>query len=413
MPSVSPLAPEAFPSMPPIRGVRLATAAAGIRYHGRDDVLLAELAAGSTVAGVFTRSATAAAPVVWCRRAISGGRARALVVNAGNANAFTGADGDRVVERTVIAAAELFACPADQVLVASTGVIGAPLPVERIEAALPRLADRLDDGADEAAWRRAAGAIMTTDTFAKGAHAGCTLDGVAVAINGIAKGAGMIAPDLATLLAFVFTDAAIAAPVLQAVLREAAGRSFNRITIDGDTSTNDTLLAFATGAAGHRPITAPDDPRLAAFGAALDAVLVDLARQVVRDGEGATKFVSITVSGAASEASAQRIAMTVANSPLVKTAIAGEDANWGRIVAAVGRAGEPVDPDRLEIRIGGVAVARAGGPVPGYDEAPVAAHLKGREIEIAIALGLGGASVTVWTCDLTHGYIDINASYRS
>ncbi len=395
--------------MPPVRGLEFATGAAGIRYRDRDDVLFAAFAAGTSVAGVFTRSATAAAPVDWCRRVIGGGLARALVVNAGNANAFTGAAGDRAVERTAIAAAQLFACPADQVLVASTGVIGEPLPAERIEAVLPQLADRLSaDG-----WQRAAEAIMTTDTFAKAAHRRVEIDGIPVAINAIAKGAGMIAPDLATLLAFVFTDAAIAAPVLQDIVRDGAARSFNCISIDGDTSTNDTLLVFATGGARNRPITTHDDPRLAPLRDALAAVLVDLARQIVRDGEGASKFVTIHVGGAENDAAAHRIAMTVANSPLVKTAIAGEDANWGRIVAAVGRAGAALDKDRLQIRLGGVLVARDGGPVPGYDETPVVAHLKGREIEIDIALGLGSGGATVWTCDLTHGYIDINAAYRS
>ncbi len=409
MPPVSPLAPAHFPELPPIRGLKLATAAAGIRYRGRDDVLLAELAPDTAVAGVFTRSATAAAPVGWCRRAVAYGQARALVVNAGNANAFTGVAGDRAVAQTASAVALLFGCAADQVLVASTGVIGEPLPVERIEAALPQLAARLAGDA----WERAARAIMTTDTFAKAAHATAAIDGVAVAVNGIAKGAGMIAPDMATLLAFVFTDAAIAAPVLQELLRGGAERSFNCISIDGDTSTNDTLLAFATGGAGHRPIVAGEDPRLGPLRAALDAVLIDLARQVVRDGEGASKFVTLTVTGADSDAAAHRIAMTVANSPLVKTAIAGEDANWGRIVAAVGRAGARVDKNRLEVRIGGVLVTRDGGPVAGYDEAPVVAHIKGREIDIAIALGLGDGHATVWTCDLTHGYIDVNAAYRS
>jgi glutamate N-acetyltransferase/amino-acid N-acetyltransferase len=405
----SPLAPAGFPDIPTVRGLKLATAAAGIRYRDRDDVLLAAFAPGTAVAGVFTRSATAAAPVAWCRRVIPGGHARALVVNAGNANAFTGAAGDRAVERTVIAAAELFDCPADHVVVASTGVIGEPLPVERIEAVLPHLADRLDgDG-----WERAARAIMTTDTFPKAAHRGVEIDGMPVAVTGIAKGAGMIAPDLATLLAFVFTDVAIAAPLLQELLRAGAAASFNCVSIDGDTSTNDTLLAFATAGACNRPIVTGDDPRLGQLRDAIAGVLIDLARLVVRDGEGASKFVTIVVRGADDDAAARRIGLTVANSPLVKTAIAGADANWGRIVAAVGRSGERVDKDRLEVRIGGVLVTRDGGPVAGYDETPVVAHLQGREIAIDIALGLGAGRATIWTCDLTHGYIDINASYRS
>ncbi|MCU0837454.1 MAG: bifunctional glutamate N-acetyltransferase/amino-acid acetyltransferase ArgJ [Rhodospirillales bacterium] len=411
--AVSPLAPCAFPAMPPVRGVRLATGAAQIRYRDRDDVLLVAFPANTAVAGVFTQSQTAAAPVLWCRSALVRGRARALLVNAGNANAFTGRAGEQAVERTVIAAAGQFACATDEVFVASTGVIGELLPAQRICDLIPHLADRLDEQNDSDDWRRAAAAIATTDTFPKGTTATARIDGVAVTISGIAKGAGMIAPDMATMLAFVFTDAAIAPAALQTLLRSGADRSFNAITIDGDTSTNDTLLMFATGAAPHDPINTADDPRLGPFIAALDGVLLDLAQQIVRDGEGASKFVTVRVSGAADDGAARRIALTIANSPLVKTAIAGADANWGRIVMAVGKAGERIDRNRLEIAIGGVVVAREGGAPPGYDEAPVSRHMQGREVEIAVDVGVGGGAATVWTCDLTHGYIDVNASYRS
>jgi len=406
---VSPLAPKRFPDMPPVRGLRLATGATEIRYKGRDDLLLVELAAGTAVAGCFTRSATAAAPVLWCRQALPGGRARGLVVNAGNANAFTGADGDRAVEQTAIAAAGLLGCPAQEIFAASTGVIGEPLPADRILRMLPRLHGELGAGD----WARAAQAIATTDTFLKASSRTAEIDGRPVGINGIAKGAGMIAPDMATMLAFVFTDAAIAPDALQRLLEGGVARSFNCITVDGDTSTNDTLLAFATGAAGNSGVGDALDPRVEGFRSALDAVLVDLATQVVRDGEGATKFVTVTVTGGESDAAARTIALSVANSPLVKTAIAGEDANWGRIAMAVGKAGERIDRDRLAIRIGGVAVTEAGGRAAGYDEAPVAAHMQGAEVDIDIDVGVGPGEATVWTCDLTHGYIDINASYRS
>jgi glutamate N-acetyltransferase/amino-acid N-acetyltransferase len=405
---VSPLAPASFPALPPIAGVRLAVGAAGVRYQGRTDLLLAEFAPGTAVAGVFTRSLTAAAPVGWSRRAAGGGRARALVVNSGNANAFTGRAGDKAVAATAKAAAALVGGPPGQVMVASTGVIGEPLPAERIVAALPALRARA--GAD---WPAAARAIMTTDTFPKMATRTVRLGGRAVTLNGIAKGAGMIAPDMATMLAFLFTDAALPAPVLRPLLKEAVAGSFNCITVDGDTSTNDTVLLFATGAAGNKAPRSAADPALKAFRKALNEVALELAQMIVRDGEGATKFVAVTVSGAASDAAARRIALAVANSPLVKTAIAGEDANWGRIVMAVGKAGEKASRDRLRIAIGGVPVAVRGGAVPGYDEAPVAAHMKGREIAIAVDVGVGRGKATVWTCDLTHDYIAINADYRS
>ncbi|TVR79246.1 MAG: bifunctional glutamate N-acetyltransferase/amino-acid acetyltransferase ArgJ [Rhodospirillales bacterium] len=411
-PPRSPLAPARFPDIPAIGGVRSATAAAGVRYRGRDDVLLVELAPGTHAAGVLTRSATATAEVQWCRRALRNGGAtgaRALVVNAGNANAFTGPHGEAAVAVVVRDAAALVGCPETSVFRAATGVIGERLPADRITGVLASLHDGLRPGN----WDAAARAIMTTDTFPKGAVRTTTIDGAPVTVAGIAKGSGMIAPDMATMLAFVFTDAGIAADALQAMLKQAVARSFNSITVDSDTSTSDTLLLFATGAAGHAAVTDAADPRAEAFRTALQAVCTDLAQQVVRDGEGASKFVTVQVTGAADDAAAKRIALSIANSPLVKTAVAGADANWGRIVMAVGKSGERVDRDRLAIRIGGVAVAAAGDVVPGYDEAPVARHMQGQEISIEVDIGLGSGGWVVWTCDLTHGYIDINASYRS
>ncbi|MFQ5786287.1 MAG: bifunctional glutamate N-acetyltransferase/amino-acid acetyltransferase ArgJ, partial [Alphaproteobacteria bacterium] len=349
-------------------------------------------------------------PVHWCRRALAHGRARGLVVNSGNANAVTGPSGIAAVETTAGAAARIVGCAPDEVFVASTGVIGEPLPTGRIVAALPGLAGALAPGG----WEDAAWAITTTDTYPKGAGAQATIDGAAVAIAGIAKGSGMIAPDMATMLAFLFTDARLPAAVLQGLLAGAVDRSFHCITVDGDTSTSDTVLAFATGAGeGHAEPAAADDPRLDGFRAVLDMVCLDLAQQVVRDGEGAQKFVAITVTGAASDAAARRIGLAVANSPLVKTAIAGSDANWGRIVMAVGKAGEAIAPERLAISVGGVPVTEAGGRADGYDEAPVAAHMAGRDVVIGIDVGVGAGEATVWTCDLTHDYIEINAEYRS
>jgi len=405
----SPFAPDRFPELPSVTGVRLATAVAGIRYKGRADVLLAELPEGTSVAGVFTRSQTAAAPVTWCRTALAAGRARALVVNAGNANAFTGPAGEQASAETAQAAARLFNCPAQHVFVSSTGVIGEPLPVEKITDVLPAVATALA----AADWQAAAGAISTTDTFPKAAGRTVEIDGAPVAIVGIAKGAGMIAPDMATMLIFLFTDAVIAPAPLQAALSDVTERTVNCITVDSDTSTNDTVLLFATAQAPHAAIVEASDRRLAAFAGTLEAVLRDLAQQVVKDGEGISKFVTIEVSGAADFGAARQIGLAIGNSPLVKTAIAGEDANWGRIVMAVGKSGEWIDRDRLAISIGGVAVAQDGAPVPDYDEAPVAAHMKGREVAIAVDVGVGDGCATVWTCDLTHGYIDINASYRS
>lgn len=409
MTEISPFAPAHFPQLPPVGGVRLAVAAAGIRYRDRNDVLLVELQRGTAVAGSFTRSQTAAAPVQWSHDAVAQGQARVLVVNAGNANAFTGLAGPAAVEDTVTATVALFACRPSQVFVASTGVIGEALPVDRLTGALPDLHKRLgEDGWEAAAWT-----IATTDTFAKGAGRTVEIDGVPVAIAGIAKGSGMIAPDLATMLVFIFTDAAIAAPVLQLLLDAAISRSFNCITVDGDTSTNDTVLLFATGAAGNPTLDDSQALKLAPFREALEAVCLDLAQQIVRDGEGVTKFVTLRITGAQDDEAARQIGLTVANSPLVKTAIAGSDANWGRIVAAVGRTDEWIDRDRLAIRIGGVPITEDGGPVPDYDETPVAEHMRGREIEIEIDVGVGVGTATIWTGDLTHGYININADYRS
>jgi glutamate N-acetyltransferase/amino-acid N-acetyltransferase len=406
---VSPLAPASFPALPPIAGVRLAAAEAGIRYQGRTDLMLAELAPGSTIAGVFTRSTMPGAPVDWCRQCLPGGKVRAIVVNSGNSNVFTGQIGKTVVERTAATVAELLGCDKREVFLSSTGVIGEPPPAEKVLAALPGLVK----GVAADGWTIAARAIMTTDTFPKGATREAEIGGTKVRINGFCKGSGMIAPDMATMLGYVFTDAALPAPVLQALLSAANERSFNSITVDGDTSTSDTVLLAATGKAGNPAIGSADDPRLASFRAALDAVMVDLAQQIVRDGEGAEKFVTIEVRGAVSVPSARRIGLSVGNSPLVKTAIAAADANWGRIVAAIGKAGEPADRDRLGISVGGVRIAKNGGPVPGYDEGPVARHMQGRDISILIELNVGEASATIWTCDLTHRYIDINGSYRS
>ena len=364
---------------------------------------------GSTIAGVLTRSKTASAPVEWCRAQLPRGRARAIVVNSGNANAFTGKTGETSARRIIQTVADSLGCGPRDVLAASTGVIGEPLPTERILKTVKGLARKVKpDG-----WKAAAGAIMTTDTYPKGATRQAEIGGKPVTLTGIAKGSGMIAPDMATMLAFAFTDARLPAAVLQTLLSQAADKTFNCITVDGDTSTSDTLLLGATGKAKHPRISEARDPRLAGFRAALEDLLRDLAQQVVRDGEGATKFVTIKVRGAASQKAARRIGLAIGNSPLVKTAIAGEDPNWGRIVMAVGKSGERADRDRLAISIGGFLVAEEGEVVPGYDETPVAAHMKGSEIDIDVDVGVGRAQATVWTCDLTHGYISINADYRS
>jgi glutamate N-acetyltransferase/amino-acid N-acetyltransferase len=408
MSEISPNA-KPFPAMQPIAGVRLASYAAGIRYRGRDDVMVAELAPGSTVAGVFTQSTMPGQPVIWCRECLPRGTVRAIVVNSGNANVFTGRAGWQVCESTAATAARLFGCDPRDVYLASTGVIGEPPPADRISGALPGIIPLLD----AAAWEKAARAIMTTDTFPKGATATAMIDGVTVRLNGFCKGSGMIAPNMATMLAYLFTDAALPAAVLQPLLAAATEVSFNSMTVDGDTSTSDTLLLCATQQARHAAITDAGDPRLAGFRELLHAVTTDLAQQLARDGEGAQKFITIDVTGAESDRAARQIGLTVGNSPLVKTALAAGDANWGRIVMAVGRAGEKADRDRLGIAVGGIQITADGGPVPNYNEGPVAEHMKGREIHIAIDIGLGAGKATVWTCDLTHGYVDINGSYRS
>jgi glutamate N-acetyltransferase/amino-acid N-acetyltransferase len=405
----SPLAPASAPVLPPIAGARLAALACGIRYKERKDLCLLAFDPGTTVAGVFTKSLTAGAPVDWCKAALKGKSARAFLVNSGNSNAFTGRVGRKATKISAGATAKLLGCKPGEVFIASTGVIGEPLPYERIVGAIPDLIGGLASGG----WQGAAEAIMTTDTFPKLATRRARIGEVEVTLNGIAKGSGMIAPDMATMLAFCATDAAIPAPILQKLLAAANERSFNCITVDSDTSTSDTLLLAATGKAGNKRPKGPTDPLLREFKAALDALMLDLALLVVKDGEGASKFVEIGVSGAANAAAARRIGLAIANSPLVKTAIAGEDANWGRIVAAIGKSGERADRDKLQVRIGGVLVAKNGGRAPDYDETPVAAHMKGQEIKIEIELGLAKGRATVWTCDLTHGYIDINGSYRS
>ncbi len=407
---LSPLAPDRFPHMAVVPGVRPAAGQCGIRGTGTSlDLMLAAFDKGTTVAGVFTRSSTAGAPVRWCRKILPHGQARALVVNSGNANVYTGKPGDQAVKATATAAAKLLGTTANRVFVASTGVIGEPLPVEKVVAELPSLHKALDPRA----WQAAAEAIMTTDTFAKGVSRQVEVDGHTVTITGMAKGSGMIAPDMATMLAYVFTDAAVGSGALQALLKSAADKSFNCITVDSDTSTSDTLQLFATGQAGHDRIDSHRDRRLKAFRAALDEVCLDLAHQVVRDGEGAQKFIEVTVQGARSAASARRIALAIANSPLVKTAIAGGDANWGRIVMAVGKSGEAIAETNLNINVGGHPVAIDGAPPPDYDEAPVARHMAGPNIEMNVDVGVGRGRATVWTCDLTHGYIEINADYRT
>jgi len=405
----SPLAPETFPDLPPISGVEMAATNAAIKYKDRPDLLLMAFQSGTTAAGVFTKSLCPSAPVDWCRQHLLGGEARAVIVNAGNANAFTGEAGAAACEDVVAAVADALTCRPSRVFAASTGVIGEVLPAAKITPHIAAMAGALK--AD--AWADAAAAIMTTDTFPKGATRSAEIAGTPVTINGIAKGSGMIAPDMATMLSFIATDAALPADVFQICLTAATEVSFNRTTVDSDTSTSDTVMAFATGAAGNAMVSDADAPELADFRDALMDLCVDLAQQVVRDGEGATKFITVAVSGAEHDMAAKRIALAIANSPLVKTAIAGEDANWGRIVMAVGKAGERAERDKLAIRIGGVDVAKDGAVVEGFDEAPVAAHMKGAEIDIDVDLKLGEGAAVVWTCDLTHGYISINADYRS
>jgi glutamate N-acetyltransferase/amino-acid N-acetyltransferase len=398
--------------MPEIAGVRLATAAAGIRYKGRTDVLLAVMDTGTTVAGVFTKSKCPSAPVEWCRANVSRGHSRAMVVNSGNANAFTGKSGKQSTALTASIAAKALSCNPNEIFIASTGVIGEPLDASKFNGVLDTLAQQAVPGD----WMAAARAIMTTDTFPKVATATVKLGKAKVSINGIAKGAGMIAPDMATMLAFVFTDAPITASVLRSLLKNSVGDTFNAITIDGDTSTSDSLLAFATGAAaanGAPKISRATDPRLKAFAKAFQGILADLAEQIARDGEGARKLVEVIVEGAVSKTSARKIAMSIANSPLVKTAVAGEDANWGRVVMAVGKAGEPADRDKLTISFNGIRVAHRGARDSSYDEEKVSATMKDPKIQIKVALGMGKGRDRVLTCDLTKEYVEINGDYRS
>ena len=408
----SPLALPFPADMPEIAGVTLRKACARYKNWANDperaDLTYAELAEGTSVAGVFTQSACASSEVEMGREQVRQGRARALIVNAGNSNAFTGYRGREAVEQIVAQVAGHLGCSASEVFVSSTGVIGVPLPRDKARAGVAAAL-----AAQPCGWEEAARAIGTTDTFAKGARASAMIGATRVELAGIVKGSGMIAPDMATMLGYIFTDAAVEPAFLQELLSRANRQTFSCITVDGDTSTSDTVLAFATGKAGNAPLASFEDPGADAFCAALTDLCRQLAQLVVRDGEGASKFISVRVSGAVSDESAHRIALSIANSPLVKTAIAGEDANWGRVVMAVGKAGEPADRDRLSIAFGGVWTARDGLPVEHYDEAPVTAHLKGREIDIAVELGLGSGCATVWTCDLTHGYIKINADYRS
>ena len=409
---ISPLAPQSYPDLPEIAGVRFATAEAGIRYKGRTDVLLAVMDKGTQAAGVFTRSKCPSAPVDWCRAKLKGGKARALVVNSGNANAFTGRNGREAVKLTASLAAKATGAPASEIFLASTGVIGEPLDATKFGGVL----DDLVAKAKPDAMLEAAKAIMTTDTFPKVATAQAELGGIEVTVNGIAKGAGMIAPDMGTMLCFLFTDAPIGASALQSMLARAADSSMNAMTVDGDTSTSDTLMIFATGGAAGRgaPVIAnPADAKLRSFKTALNAVLENLAKQVARDGEGARKFVEVNVTGAVSARSARRVARAIAESPLVKTAIAGEDANWGRVVMAVGKAGEPADRDRLSIACNGIRVARKGERDPAYDEARVSAKMKEQDITIDVDLGLGKGRSRMWTCDLTKAYVEINGDYRS
>ncbi|MBV9331460.1 MAG: bifunctional glutamate N-acetyltransferase/amino-acid acetyltransferase ArgJ, partial [Alphaproteobacteria bacterium] len=398
---VSPLAPPSMANLPRLGGVNLAAGAAGVRYRNRNDVLLVTLARGTAVAGVLTRSKTASAPVEWCRRCLPKGAARALVVNSGNANAFTGSAGSKAARSVAVTAARFVGCQPHEVMLASTGVIGEPLPARKINAIIASLAKR----STAAAWRSAAEAIMTTDTFPKLATAQAKIGTATVRINGIAKGSGMIAPDMATMLAFVFTDAKLPAPVLQELLAQGANQSFNAITVDSDTSTSDTLLMFATGNQSGQPvISKASDRRLGAFRKSLNALMLDLALQVVRDGEGAQKLICIDVSGARDAGSARKVALAIANSPLVKTAVGGGDANWGRIVMAVGKAGEPASRDKLKISFGGHVVAERGARSKTYNERAASRAVSGREVEIAVDLGVGNSVARVWTCDLTSEY---------
>ena len=405
----SPLAPARFAELSDVSGIRLATAASGLKYKGRDDLLLIVADEGTSFAGVFTKSATAAAPVLVSRAGLASGQARAILTNAGNANAFTGRAGDRAISDYRSVFARQLSFNEDQILIASTGVIGEPLDGK----AVAEYAGQITADLGTASWQDAALAIRTTDTFAKGASRTTEIDGQTITVNGIAKGSGMIAPDMATMLAYIATDACIAPACLQQMLEAAVPTSFNAITVDSDTSTSDSLYLMATNKAGHETITDINSSAGQAFVTQLHALMVDLAQQIVRDGEGAHKFITVEVTNAATDTDARIIAFAIANSPLVKTAIAGGDANWGRIVMAVGKSGARAERDRLQISIGGVLITQDGQRLPDYDETPVAAHMAGDDIILSVDIGLGQACAEVWTCDLTHGYIQINADYRS
>lgn len=409
---ISPLAPKSYPDMPEIEGVRISTAEAGIKYKGRTDLLVMLFDESTSVAGVFTTSKCPSAPVDFCRENLKRGTARALVVNSGNANAFTGKRGVDTVEQTAKAVADVTGCGTHEVFIASTGVIGEPLDASRFTPLFPDMIA----AATGTRWNDAGRAIMTTDTYPKYATKTVMLGTQKVTINGISKGAGMIAPDMATMLSFIATDAAIAPEVLQALLSRHVGSTFNAVTVDSDTSTSDTLILFATGAAatrGAKAVTSIDDTDLAEFDAALGEIMKSLALQVVRDGEGARKQIEVCVKGAQSDVSAKRIALSIANSPLVKTAVAGEDANWGRVVMAVGKAGEPAERDQLAIYFGDIRVAHEGLRDPAYSEEATSTYMEGQDIVITVELGLGEGSATVWTCDLTKEYVAINGDYRS
>jgi glutamate N-acetyltransferase/amino-acid N-acetyltransferase len=406
---ISPLAPKSFPQMPFVNGVRMATAKTKTKYKGRSDLLLIDLVSGTSVAGVLTKSTAPGHPVIWCRDKLQKGKARGLVVNAGNANVFNGKSGMQAVEAIAKSVGTLLHCAKNEVYVASTGVIGERLDPTKIVEKIATLKDDLQNQN----WKDAAIAITTTDTFPKGSHRVVKVGKTSVNIVGIAKGSGMIAPDMATMLGFIFTDAQIPAQILQKLLTRNVKSTFNSITVDGDTSTSDTLLLFATGVAEHSVPSNDHDPILKEFEIGLNEVMLDLAKQIVRDGEGAQKLIKINVSGASSSTSARRIGLSIANSPLVKTAIAGEDANWGRVVMAVGKSGEKADRDKLGVWFGGIKIAENGGVVDNYDERPVAKHMQGDEVIIDVDVGVGRGTATVWTCDLTHGYININADYRS
>ncbi len=409
--AISPLAPESFPTIHPVAGLRLLALRSGERYQGRNDMLLAIMAPGTSAAAVFTQSLTPGAPVIWSRKVHAAGKAQAMIVTAGNANVCTGRQGAENTEAMAQATAQLAGLNTEQVFVSSTGVIGEQLNVEKIIKGLP---DQLSDDSSSQDWLAAASAIMTTDTYAKATSVSFELEGKQISISGIAKGSGMIEPNMATMLSYVFTDADIEPGVLQAMLEQAVDKTFNSITVDSDTSTSDTCLLFATAKAGNMPITDLTSSTANQFYAALEPLMRDLAQQVVRDGEGAQKFITVSVSGAQTDTAAKIIAKSIANSPLVKTAIAGEDANWGRIVMAVGKAGQAINADALTVSVGGILIAEGDGPVDGYDESQIQAHIEGAEVDILVDVGLQeGGQAVVWTCDLTHGYIEINADYRS